>query len=207
MNLFLMRLTRPALACCAEVCVVLRRYDTRHECKTQLTHIWMTLRFGRLRAAEKENGPPVNSGCPLRVTSDRWRTRLMLVDVELLGVKGRIGLDQDGLADHLLHLLEPAGAGILERLDDLRMDAQHDVATAEMLVHLAHLDVDVVADGDGRLDHTGADADVAGGGEGALERLFDALAGDGDQAKIVELENLGWGAVGLEFFLKSGHDL
>jgi hypothetical protein len=45
----------------------------------------------------------------------------MLVDVELLGVKCRIGLDQDGLADHLLHLLKPAGGGRLERLDNLRM--------------------------------------------------------------------------------------
>jgi len=91
------------------------------------------------------------------------------MDVELLRVEGGIGLDEDRLADHLFHLLEPARARRLELLDDLGVDAEHDVATVEMLVHLAHLDVDVVADGDGRLDHAGSGADVAGGGERALE--------------------------------------
>ena len=49
-------------------------------------------------------------------------------------------------------------------------------------------------------------ADVAGGRQGALERLLDALAGDGDETKIVELKNLRWGAVVLQLFFKRGHD-
>ncbi len=107
---------------------------------------------------------------------------------------------------HLFHLLQPFCAGGLELLDDFGMDAQHDVAAVEMLVHLAHLDVDVVADGDGRLDHAGAGADVAWRGQRAFERLLDSLAGDGDQAEIVELENLGWGAVALQLIFERGHD-
>ncbi len=86
------------------------------------------------------------------------------------------------------------------------MDAEHDVAAVEVALHLAHLDVDVVADGDGRFDHAGAYADVAGGGESALERLLDALAGDRDEAEVIELENLRWSAVGLELFFEGGHD-
>ncbi len=73
-------------------------------------------------------------------------------------------------------------------------------------MHLAHLDVDVVADGDRRLDHAGAGADVAGGGERALERLLDALAGDGDEAEVVELKNLRWGAIVLQLVFERGHD-
>ena len=87
------------------------------------------------------------------------------------------------------------------------MDAEHNVTAVEVLLHLAHLDIDVVADGDRRFNHAGADADVAGGREGALERLLDALASDGDQTEIVELENLRWGTVALELFFEGGHDL
>ena len=79
-----------------------------------------------------------------------------LVDVELLRVEAGIALDEDGLADHLFHLLQPLGAWGLELLDDFGMHAQHDVAALEVALHLAHLDVDLVADGDGRLDHAGA---------------------------------------------------
>src|SRR5258705_9100719 len=134
------------------------------------------------------------------------RTRRALVDVELLGVKAGVGFDEDGFADHLLHLLKPAGAGGLELFDDLWVDPQHDVAALEVTLHLAHLDVDVVAYGDGRFDHAGSGADVAGGGERALERLLDALAGDGDEAKIVELKNLRWGAIVLQLVFEGGHD-
>jgi hypothetical protein len=37
--------------------------------------------------------------------------------------------------------------------------------------------------------------------------LLDALAGDGDEAKVVELENLGGGAVGFERFFEGGENL
>ena len=59
----------------------------------------------------------------------------------------------------------------------------------------------------GALDHAGAGADGARNGEGPLERLLDALAGDGDQAKIVELENLGRCAIGLESVFEGLRDL
>jgi hypothetical protein len=39
------------------------------------------------------------------------------------------------------------------------------------------------------------------------KRLLDALAGDGDQAEVVELEDLGGGAIGFEGFFEGGHDL
>ena len=116
------------------------------------------------------------------------------MDVELLRVEAWVGLDEDGFAAHLFHLLQPPGGGF-ELLDDLRVDAQHDIAAVEMLMHLAHLDVDVIADGDWGFDHASALADAAGSGQGALKRLLDALAGDGDEAEVIELENLGWGAI------------
>src|SRR5665213_1472375 len=84
------------------------------------------------------------------------------------------------------------------------MDAQHDVAAVEVLLHLAHLDVDVVADGDRRFHHASTDADVAGSRKGALERLLDPLAGDGDQAEVVELKHLRRSAVALELFFEAG---
>src|SRR6266550_4501563 len=77
----------------------------------------------------------------------------------------------------------------------LWVDPQHDVSAVEMLLHLAHLDVDVVAYCDGRFHHAGSGADIAGGGQGALERLLDALASDGHKTKVVELKNLRWGSI------------
>ena len=72
-----------------------------------------------------------------------------LVNVELLRVESGIGLDEDRFADHLFHLLQPAAGGGLEGFDDIGMDAEHDIAAVEVALHLAHLDVDVVADCDG----------------------------------------------------------
>src|SRR6266567_9022357 len=135
-----------------------------------------------------------------------WKDAKLLVDVELLGVEAGVGFDEDGFADHLFHLLEPAGAGGLELFDDLWVDPQHDVSAVEMLLHLAHLDVDVVAYCDGRFHHAGSGADIAGGGQGALERLLDALASDGHKTKVVELKNLRWGSIVLQLVFESGHD-
>jgi len=87
------------------------------------------------------------------------------------------------------------------------MDAEQHVSAFKVALHLAQLSVDLVADRGGTLDHAGSLAGGAGNAKGALERLLDALAGDGDQAKIVELENLGGGAIGLEGFFKSGENL
>src|SRR5665213_618657 len=85
------------------------------------------------------------------------------------------------------------------------MHTKHDVAALQVLVHLAHLDIDVVADGDRRLDHAGAGADVAGRRQGTLQRLLDAFARDGYQPKGVELEDLRWRAVVLQLFFQRGH--
>src|SRR5579871_3822742 len=76
-----------------------------------------------------------------------------------------------------------------------------------MLVHLAHLDVDVIAYGDRRLDHACAGANAAGSRQRALKRLLYAFTSDRDQPKIIELKHLGWSAVGLQFFLQRSHHL
>jgi hypothetical protein len=108
-------------------------------------------------------------------------------------------------ADSVVVLLDMASTSAEEAGSHLGMHAQHDVAAVQRLVHLAHLDEDVVADGDRRLDHSGALADGAGGGERALQRLLDPLASDGDQAKIVELKHFRRRAVGLQLVFQRGH--
>ncbi len=128
------------------------------------------------------------------------------MNVELLRVKARIGFDENRLANHLFHLLQPLRARRLQLFDDLGIDAQHHVAAVEMLLHLAHLDVDVVADSHRRLDHACTRADVAGRRQSALQRLLDALASNRNQTKIVELKNLRWSAVVLQLFFQRSHD-
>ena len=132
-----------------------------------------------------------------------WRRSL--VDVELLRMKRRIGLNQDRLAYHLLHLLQPARRGALELLDDLRIDAQHHIATIQMLLHLAHLDVDVIADRHRRLHHARARARIARRRQRALERLLHPLARDRNEAEVIELQHLGWRAILLELVFERGH--
>jgi len=117
------------------------------------------------------------------------------VDIELLRMEGRIAFDDDGFTAHLLQLIEPAGIGQLQRLDHLRMHPQQNVLALQMKLHFAHLDIDLVAHRGRALHHAGAGADVALHAQRPLQRLFDALARDGHQAKIVELQNLGWRAI------------
>jgi rhodanese-related sulfurtransferase len=126
------------------------------------------------------------------------------VNIELLRVEAWVRLDQDGLPRDLFHLLQPLG-GRLQLLDHVRVDSQHDVAAVEVAGHLAHLDVDVVADRYRRLHHAGSCADVAGRRQRAFERLLDALASDGDQAKVVELKNLRRSAIVLQLLFERGH--
>ena len=128
------------------------------------------------------------------------------LDVELLGVKGCVALDQDVFGGELLEFHEPAGVVLLEDLDGFGMDAEQHVSAFKVALHFAELRVNLIADRGGTLDHAGGLAGVAGNREGALEGLLDALAGDGDQTKIVELQNLGWGAIGLEGFFKGGEN-
>src|SRR6201999_3772824 len=66
------------------------------------------------------------------------RTLLSLVDIELLRMEGRIALDDDRFTAHLLQLIEPAGVPYLQRLDHLRVYAQEDILTLQMVLHLAH---------------------------------------------------------------------
>ena len=128
------------------------------------------------------------------------------MDVELFGVKGRVAFHDDSAANHLLEFAEPLSIVRLECLDDFRMDPEKNVTALKVLLHLAQLSVDLVADGDRTFDHARAGADLALGAEGTFKGLLHALAGDRNQAKVVELEDLGRSTIGLECFLKSGHD-
>ena len=70
-----------------------------------------------------------------------------LMDVELFGMQTWIALDQNCLADHLLHLLQPLRTRSLQLLDHLWINAQHDIPPIQVPLHFSHLDIDVVADG------------------------------------------------------------
>src|SRR5262249_51890971 len=68
-----------------------------------------------------------------------------LVNVELLGMQRWIALDDDRLAGHLFDFVQPASVIRLERLHDLRMHAQQHIVSLQVLLHLAHLDINLVA--------------------------------------------------------------
>jgi len=85
--------------------------------------------------------------------------------------------------------------------------AEQHVGALEVFPHLAQLGVDLVADRCRALDHAGGLAGWARNRKSPFERLLDALAGDRDQAKVVELENLGRSSIGFESFFEGGHDL
>ena len=131
----------------------------------------------------------------------------LTLDVELLGMQRGIALDQHVLADEFLELCEPTPVVGLEDFDGFRVDAEENVGALEVLPHLAQLGVDLVADCCRALDHAGGLAGGARYREGPLQRLLDTLAGDGDEAEVVELEDLGGGAIGFEGFFEGGHDL
>src|SRR6185437_309042 len=126
-----------------------------------------------------------------------------LVDFELLLVDLRIGADGDGLAGELLHLAQALAALQLERLGDLRIDAQDQILALDAGGELAHFGVDLVADGGGRFHQPHAVAVGAGAAEGALEGLLHPLAGERDQAEVVEIEHLGGSAVGAHGLLEA----
>ena len=127
----------------------------------------------------------------------------LALDVELLRMQRGVAFDEDVLARQLLEFGEPTGVIGFEDLDSFGVDAEQHVGAIEVALHLAQLSVDLVADGGGALDHAGALAGGARDRESPLQGLLDALAGDGDKAEIVELENLGGGAVGFEGFFES----
>ncbi len=102
---------------------------------------------------------------------------------------------------------QPRGVVGFEDLHGFGVDAEKHIGAFKMFFHFAQLDVDLVADGNRALDHAGGLASGAGNAQGALEGLLDALAGDGDESKIVKLQHLGGSAVGLESFFERGKDL
>src|ERR1035437_1086912 len=121
-------------------------------------------------------------------------------------MQGGVAFDEDVLAGQFFKLGEPTGVVGFEDLDGFGVDAQQNVGVLEVLLHLAQLGVDLVADGGRALDHAGGLAGGARDRERSLQRLFDALAGDGDQTEVVELQDLGGSAVGFESFFEGGHD-
>src|ERR1035437_5075895 len=121
-------------------------------------------------------------------------------------MQGGVALDEEIFAGQRFELGNPTGIVGFEDFDGFGIDAQQHVGVLEVLLHLAKLGVDLVADRGRALDHAGGLAGGARDAESAFEGLLDALAGDGDQTKVVELENLGGGAVGFEGFFEGGHD-
>ena len=93
-----------------------------------------------------------------------------------------------------------------EGLADFRVNTQEDVLALHVLGHLAHLDINFVADGRDRFYVASRFAMRAGRADGALERLLDALASDGDQSEIIELEDLRRSAIVAQFLFEGLHD-
>src|SRR5579859_4383536 len=111
----------------------------------------------------------------------------LLIDVVLLPVEGGVGLNDDVLVRVLLELVNQHGFARLERLGDFRMDAERQIRIVVIGDgHLARFGQDFVAEGRNGLDHAGAAARGARLAEHTLERLFSALAGDADEAELVE---------------------
>src|SRR5713226_6574042 len=113
------------------------------------------------------------------------------VDVVLLPMEGGIGLDDDVLVRGLLEFVDEHGLTGLQGFGDFGIHADREVRALVIGGgHLARFGLDFVAErGDG-LDHAGARAVRAGLAEDALERLLGALAGDADEAKLVEGKRL-----------------
>ena len=85
------------------------------------------------------------------------------------------------------------------------LHTQQHVAVFEVLAHLAQLGEDLVADGGGALDHACRLADGARDTESALQRLLYALAGDGNEAEIIKLQDLCRRAIIFQRFFERGH--
>src|SRR5581483_8556346 len=128
--------------------------------------------------------------------------------IKLLLVQQRVGLDDDGLADELFHVIQPARVVSLERLGKLGIDAQQDVALFfELPAQFSQLGVDLVANRGDRLHQPGTGAVGTGRAQHALQRVLHALTRDGHQAEIVECQDLGGRAVLAQRFFQGLHDL
>src|SRR6266851_6156176 len=113
------------------------------------------------------------------------------VDVVLLPVKRGVGLDDDVLVRGLLEFVDEHGLAGLQSFRDFWIYADRKVR-AFMIGggHLPRFGLDFVAERRNGLDHAGASAVRAGLAEDALERLLGTLAGDADEAELVEGKRL-----------------
>src|SRR5437763_305366 len=132
---------------------------------------------------------------------------MRLREVELLVVQRGIALHQDRALEDLLELLEITIAIALEHLRNVGMDAEDDIAAFNRLGDLMRLLQNLADDGLHALDVAGAFAVRARRTQRTLEALLDALAGDGDEAEIVELEDLVRRAISSHRIFKRLHHL
>src|SRR5262245_66063395 len=103
----------------------------------------------------------------------------------------RIALDRDQAAEISLDPRELCAFGAAQRLGHFRVDAEYDlVVVVDVFRDATRLGEDFVADRLRAFDHAASAAIRAGGAERAFERLLDAFARYGQQAEVVELENL-----------------
>jgi hypothetical protein len=113
------------------------------------------------------------------------------VNIVLLPVKRGVGLNDYVLVRGLLELINKHGLAGLERLGNFRMHAEREIrAFVVRGSHLPRFGLNLVAERRDGLDHARAGAIRAWLAENALERLLGALAGDADQAELVEGERL-----------------
>src|ERR1700733_4618647 len=129
-----------------------------------------------------------------------------LVDIELFLMHRRIALHNDGALGHLFHLVKQSSVVGFQFFGNIRMHAQHDIFMLQVLGNLAHLDVDLVANGAYRF-HVARGLTVGTRrSDRPFERLLDALAGDGYQSEIVELQRFRRSPIMPELFFQSLHN-
>src|SRR5260370_42659749 len=125
--------------------------------------------------------------CPgVRDSNERYS-----VDVVLLPVERGVGLDDDVLVRGLLEFVDEHGLAGLQGFGDFRIHADREVRAFVLGgSHLARFGLDFVAERRDGLDHAGAGAIGAGLAEDARERLLCSLAGDANEAELVEGKRL-----------------
>src|SRR6266404_1401211 len=110
------------------------------------------------------------------------------VNIVLLPMQRRIGLNDDALARGLLELFDQRRLARLERLRNLWIDAEGEAARVHVGGHFSRFGLDFVADCGDRLDPAGSSAVGARLRQYAFQRLFRAFARDAHQAEFVEGE-------------------
>src|SRR6266849_4313232 len=157
-----------------------------------------TVRVMEVINPSKKNARAGGPGVSTRIlfADEEWRrnsnpSKRGSVDVVLLPVQGGVGLDDDVFVRSLLEFVNEHGLAGLQSFGDFRIHPDRKVWA--LMVgggHLARFGLDFVAQrGDG-LDHAGAGAIRARLAEHALEYLLGALAGDADEAELIEGQRL-----------------